>query len=114
MVYDGRSQCSCPEGYLKAGDGCIKQSEFDQLFSSGYIVQNGDELRVQYNNVRTIGKDGVGSVLTDSDVFSYFYYQSAVGCKFEKNHKDCQVLANLCVLQLYNEYAQACQLIKDL
>lgn len=61
---------------------------------------------MQYNNVHTVGKDGgVAEVLSDSDVFSYFYYQSAVGCKIEKNQKQCQILANLCVLQLYNEYA---------
>lgn len=31
MEYDSRSQCSCPAGYLKAGDGCISLDEYNQL-----------------------------------------------------------------------------------
>ena len=69
---------------------------------------------MQYNNVHQLGRDEVTTVAETSDVFVQFYYQSAVGCKYEKDQKQCQVLANLCVLQLYNEWTQACLLFKQL
>ena len=43
----------------------------------------------------------------------YYYLDAAVGCTKFKDVKKCQLLANLCVLQLYNEDAVACKLYKD-
>ena len=36
-----------------------------------------------------------------SGTLEYFYTKAAVGCEQWNNPKDCQLLANLCVLQLY-------------
>jgi len=40
------------------------------LFTLGFIASNGDEHRVQYNNVHQLGREEVTTVLADSDVFS--------------------------------------------
>jgi hypothetical protein len=50
----------------------------------------------------------------NSDVFEQFYVDAAVGCKYENSPQACQTLANLCVLQLYNEQTTACQLFKTI
>ena len=35
-------------------------------------------------------------------------------CKYESIPEACQTLANLCVLQLYNEATEACTAYKDI
>ena len=35
-------------------------------------------------------------------------------CKYDKDLKSCQILANLCVLQLYREDSLACYLFKSI
>jgi hypothetical protein len=52
-----------------------------------------------------------GSVDPDSvnsDIFRQFYIAAAVGCKYRQEPKACQNLANLCVLQLYDQTTQVC------
>ena len=43
-----------------------------------------------------------------SDVFSTHFVDAAVGCITQKNPTKCQVLANLCVLQMYDSSSAAC------
>ena len=69
---------------------------------------------VQYNNVRQIDRDGVATMALGSDVFDRFYLQSAVGCAYHSEQRWCQVLANLCVLQLYNERTIPCRFFRSL
>jgi len=51
--------------------------------------------------------------IANSDTFSHLYYKAAVGCAVYSNPNQCQVLANLCVLQLYDEQTIVCELYKD-
>ena len=44
----------------------------------------------------------------------YFYTKAAVGCAQWNNPKDCQILANLCVLYLYDENEPPCELYRAL
>lgn len=37
-----------------------------------------------------------------------------VGCSLQRNRKKCQLLANLCVLQLYDETSEICKYFKFL
>jgi hypothetical protein len=37
-----------------------------------------------------------------------YYLGAAMGCKMYKNPKDCQCLANLCVLVLYSDNSAIC------
>jgi hypothetical protein len=46
--------------------------------------------------------------LSYSDTFNYYYYYAAIGCWKELNPVSCQILANLCVLQLYDETSAVC------
>lgn len=59
--------------------------------------------------------NSLGSVtVMISDTFDYLYYDAAVGCEVYFNPKKCQTLANLCVLQLYNERTLVCELFESL
>jgi hypothetical protein len=53
------------------------------------------------------------AITQSSDVFSQFYAESAAGCKLNQDPKQCQVLANLCVLKLYNESSLECKLFRE-
>ena len=105
--------CVCKEGFKSAGASCISNEQEDKLRSDGF-TDNGLEFKVEYNNVRQVGRSGSSTEAFTSDVFKYYYFQSAVGCRENNDQRMCQVLANLCVLNLYNERTMACKLFKDL
>jgi hypothetical protein len=48
--------------------------------------------------------------VSSSALMIYFYYRVAFDCTVAKNPDACQVLANLCVLNLYNEDNAVCKL----
>ena len=105
--------CICKDGYQEAGDTCITNAQRDELLDRGFI-EDGLEYKIDYNNIKQVGREGVSSVTEESDVFKYYYLQSAVGCTVDQDLRQCQILANLCVLQLYNEKTIACRLFKEL
>ncbi|CDW85678.1 meckelin isoform 4 [Stylonychia lemnae] len=94
--------------------------------SYGICLLNTDVTAVRTNfpleNARTInydyvetGSDSLGQVtVVISDTYNYLYYDAAVGCQELGNPKKCQVLANLCVLQMYNERTIVCSLFKSI
>ncbi len=45
-------------------------------------------------------------------MMQYYYLDAAVGCTEFKNVQKCQLLANLCVLQMYNSDSVVCKLYK--
>ena len=50
--------------------------------------------------------------ISESDTIQYFYLKSAFKCMKEQDIKSCQILANICVLQLYDLQTVPCQLYK--
>lgn len=44
----------------------------------------------------------------------HYYLDAAVGCAEFKDVQKCQLLANLCVLQLYNTASVVCSLYRDI
>ena len=110
----GRWECACRAGYVSAGSGCVTQADFDEL--TRRVPAGGLEgtKTLTYNSVvrsdGTIGSsDGVVS-----EVFDYHFVQGAIGCWKYKSPASCQVLANLCVLTLYQEGSGACQFFNEL
>ena len=69
--------------------------------------------RVTYNFLldKNTGARNNEPVTINSEIFSQFFIKSAIGCNKDKNPLECQSLANLCVLQLYNENTVACEYI---
>ena len=58
--------------------------------------------------------EGEGSHELTSDAFTYYYLLAARDCSLYKSIDGCQRLANLCVLQLYNDETTVCKLYRDI
>lgn len=97
MEYNSGNVCECKNGFVRAGDSCITEAQEADLESLGFIEPN-IQFKVEYNNVKEIDRDESTTIARYSDVFDYYYLQSAVGCKYNQDQQMCQVLANLCVL----------------
>jgi hypothetical protein len=94
------------------GGSCISLTDFNSDFGKGYI-QN--QLANQITYYDFINKtDTTKPLVETSDVFNTNFAQAALRCKIESDPKACQVLANLCVLQLYNEQSLACKLFNQI
>lgn len=117
MNIGGNWQCQCKteEGFKKAGDdACVTQAEYDSLSSN---VLGGDlkfSKRVTYSFL--IDKEGNPTnnpITIQSEIYGQWFVKAAIGCNKDKDPQMCQALANLCVLQLYNESTVACEYIQD-
>ncbi len=56
---------------------------------------------------------GTNKVDQTSAPMEHLYLKNAVGCTVYKDIKSCQSLANLCVLNLYNEQSLPCILFNQ-
>lgn len=102
--------CECPSTHRVSGNSCVLLSEYNSDFGKGYI-QNILASQITYQDF--VNKtDESKPVVENSDVFNQLFAKAALGCKFQSDPQQCQVLANLCVLQLYNEQTLACKLYR--
>ena len=116
MYLNDGNNCQCKEDFVNAGDTCVLEAERKALADNEWIIEDFQN-RVTYYDIWSLetgasGADDVKTVV--SDVFDYLYIQSAVGCMNDGNPQKCQSLANLCVLQLYDELTIACKLFQYL
>ena len=113
MFVNSEGLCVCePTNWIANGDGCIEKSEYAELDQGGWIDSEAYKT-VFYRRVATLVGE-VEEISQTSDLFDYFYLQAATGCKFDSNPQDCQVLANLCVLQQYSEISKACKMFRSI
>ncbi len=101
--------CTCNKTItIEAGDYCVP-IQGSQLITSTYPPNIAKSL--QFGNLENIDK-GVDGVVTiaNSDTFDQLYLKNGYECLQNINAKSCQVLANLCVLQMYDYESQACRL----
>lgn len=90
---------------------CLLNSDINEVKTT-YPLENART--INYDYVET-SSDSLGQVtVVISDTYNYLYYDAAVGCQEYGNPQKCQVLANLCVLQLYNERALVCSLFQNI
>jgi hypothetical protein len=74
-------------------------------------LRNDNALKMTYYDL----VDSPGEAFEiNSDIYRQFYVKSAIGCKVDKSPHDCQMLANLCVLKLYDEKSSVCKLYRDI
>ena len=53
-------------------------------------------------------------VVSNSDTFQQLYTKAAIGCKQFNQIQQCQILSNLCVLNLYRGDSNVCRLVKEI
>lgn len=94
------TQCQCATGFSLYQGSCLYNSH-----SGDNITPTTSSQTVVYSTL------GV-SVL--SATFNSLYVASAKRCKFESNATACEVLTNLCVLQLYATSADACSVYSSM
>lgn len=102
--------CSCRSDYTIAGisgigiQQCIPNS-LATSFSS------------QVNSARTVNYATLGITVSNSQVFGHYFLQAASYCTFfggANDVKNCQILANLCVLQLYDSSSTVCSIFNNI
>ena len=88
--------CTCKSGYEITGDPLIdEQSCVAQELYNEYQSSQSSSVNVRYNSL---------SLVIESRTLTHFFIKSASMCKYyggAENSRDCQALANLCVLQMY-------------
>ena len=52
--------------------------------------------------------------IPNSDVFTVLQNQAIIGCQNDQQSEACQTLANLCVLQMYDQASTSCYIFQQL
>lgn len=102
--------CTCDSSYRIAGySGIGEQSCILNTLASPFVSV--------LSAAKTVNYPTTGITNFNSRVFEHFFLSAASYCSFyggaQDNHH-CQALANLCVLQLYDESTQACSIFLNL
>lgn len=107
--------CGCRAGYTRAGgvgSACVTKVDYDAVLADIPGQQLISARSLTFRDV--ISSDGSATLTTsspvESDLFSRYLVEGAVGCRFNQQPKMCQLLANLCVLTLYDPGSGACTL----
>ncbi|RYG47971.1 hypothetical protein EON67_08050, partial [archaeon] len=112
--------CVCPDGYRATGGNsvadrttrCVPNAAAAAVLA---VASEASAITISYYNVQ----ESVGAAATgvrqglSSQLFLNYYLQAGAGCAATSagaSTRDCQALANLCVLQLYLPSAGACTL----
>ena len=104
--------CSCVTTfYTSSHDICLINTDV-QTISTSYPLESART--INYDYVETSGSSLGQVTVVISDTYNYLYYDAAVGCEVYRNPEKCQVLANLCVLQMYNERTLVCSLFQNI
>lgn len=109
MTRDSSYKCQCPSGYTMSQTKCVLNSvNVQNNFLLGpYSSTNA--INVIYNSNQN--SQGIGTYsISSSSTFSYYYVKAANDCLFNNLVQGCQILANMCVMQLYNQMTVVCQL----
>lgn len=106
-------ECKCPtDRFYQSGDTCVETTAKDSIDALGFSQSFASSMT--YESLINQNDDLSRLVLNNLDTFNYYYYDAAVGCRQYGDPTKCQVLANLCVLQLYNEQDVSCRLFKSI
>lgn len=105
----GNYECTCQSGFVAAGYGCVADADKTELDG---VVQGGGLTAAYSLTYRSlVGPESEAGI--ESDVFAYYFAQAALGCKKHQQPEQCQTLANLCVLALYDHEHPICAYLRD-
>jgi meckelin len=110
MYFDLDYQCKCFDGMVMVGEGSIGKQKCIQYMPS----ISSDYSKVDFHFVSQNDKQqGFSKRNVDSIIFSHYYLNAASNCEFARSStklvgRSCQILANLCVLTLYDTNSAPC------
>lgn len=104
--------CACVAPEELQSSFCVDATDFAAVVTVNYTISSGTEVR--YTDVISATTNtGTGRV-TASNTFEYLLPQALYECLKWKYYKQCQILANLCVLQMYYEASPPCEALINL
>lgn len=110
-IVNGAPTCSCPAP-LPAGARCSVGSDLDYLATALGVSTSGYATVTLRQILRAPG------VVADAPVDSLLYKQllptAARACLDAGDRASCEAVANLCVLQMYDDTTPACQMYRKL
>jgi len=109
---DNEFQCRCPSGTHIAtlsGGGCVSVANATYISN---IYDLAESARIDYGP-HQLQRLGAGPVVAASALFAHYFLDSAVHCKLRRDVTSCQIMANLCVLTMFNKEHAACQLLLE-
>jgi hypothetical protein len=111
QVIDSSGKCACGTGYVESGGALGDAADVfcTPTTETGLVLS-------EYPRRSALVLSQLSVTLT-SAVQDHYYVWSAVRCFYFRDVADlqpCQVLANLCALQHYNEQSSACTLLEHL
>lgn len=125
--------CVCKLNYISAGERCISQDQANVLtsryppisarnlnfknldYSEGTsiyrsIISNSNALSGLTTGVNTGLSNQLTEITIVSDFINYLFLDSSYACLNADNSSACEIIANLCVLQMYDEANPICTL----
>lgn len=110
MSYDTSQnpwKCTCDLTlYIASGGTCVSISE-SQTITSNYPVNSAKTIQFTDEELQNSSD---GTITINSDTIDYLYLNSGYQCLKDVNSRYCQILANLCVLQMYDQTNVVCKL----
>ena len=104
--------CECKAGYAAAGDGCVNRVDLE-AFDSSIPTTGRDTITYRSLQLADGELDAKEPDAVVSAVFRHYLVEAGVGCWKDRVPRHCQVLANLCVLTLYDQASPACRFLKE-
>jgi hypothetical protein len=109
-IWQCKAPCKQPDHqtYNSEKNECFCTDKAKYILYEGMCVERSEKPDDDKNNLvfyHTLGK----GKSVESALFKDLYIEALVGCKTGKNPRQCQVLANLCTLQLYDMQRPACK-----
>jgi hypothetical protein len=106
----GQYACTCKAGYAPRGDGCVNEVDLAAAKRLNPLTPDITYRSLQFADG---SPDARKPASVSSAVFSHYLAEAAVGCWKDGVPRFCQVLANLCVLTLYDQGSPACGFLRE-
>ena len=109
--------CDARNNWVKAADTCLRADIAEEFTAadSEFAVSRANQ--ISYGSIETQSSDGTWTLSPNthnSGTIQHYYLDAAVGCTEFKDVQKCQLLANLCLLAMYNTNNEVCALYKEL
>ena len=98
MYESNTSTCECNSGYTLVQGVCLHTPTLEVIQSE---LSTADAYLVEYRGLLVAGAASSTLASMSSALFEKWIYEAAVKCRKQEHQNWCNMLANLCVLQLY-------------